>query len=68
VIAKSYLNLFFQVTTPSGGPFDAELGTPEGDKYPPIKSETDLRDVIEQVMLRPRTKEVVEYLLRLAIA
>src|SRR5688572_6907004 len=50
VIAKSYLHLFFQVTTPSGGPFDAELGTPEGDKYPPIKSETELRNVIEAVM------------------
>jgi hypothetical protein len=44
------------------------LGTPEGDKYPPIKSEPDLRNVIEAVMQRPRTKEVVEYLLRLAIS
>jgi hypothetical protein len=67
VIAKSYLHLFFQVTTPSGGPFNAELGTPEGDQYPLIKSETELRNVIEAVMQRPRTKEVVEYLLRLAI-
>lgn len=68
VIAKSYLHLFFQVTTPSGGPFDAELGTPEGDKFPPIRNETELRDVIAAVMQRPRTKEVVEYLLRLAIS
>ena len=67
VIPKSYLHLFFQVTTPSGGPFDAELGTPEGDSYPPIKSEQELRDVIAAVMGRPRTREVAEYLLRLAI-
>ena len=67
VVSKSYMHLFFQVTTPSGAPFEAELGTPEGDKYPPIQSETELRDVIERVMQRPRTKEVVEYLLRLAI-
>lgn len=67
VIAKSYLHLFFQVTTPSGGPFDAVLGTPEGDQFPPIKNEQELLKVIEKVMQRPRTKEVVEYLLRLAI-
>src|ERR1700752_4144566 len=67
VISKSYLHLFFQVTTPSSGPFDAELGTPEGDSFPPIKNETELLQVIGQIMQRPRTKEVVEYLLRLAI-
>ena len=67
VIAKSYLHLFFQVTTSSGGPFDAELGTPEGDVFPPIKNETELLKVIGDVMQRPRTKEVVEYLLRLAV-
>lgn len=66
VITKSYLHLFFQVTTPSGGPFDAVLGTPEGDKFEDIKTEPDLRDAIAVVMGRPRTKEVVEYLLRLA--
>ena len=67
VISKSYLHLFFQVTTPSSGPFDAELGTPEGDKFPPIKDEAELEKVIGVVMQRARTKEVVEYLLRLAI-
>ena len=61
VVSKSYLHLFFQVTTPSSGPFDAELGTPEGDTYPPIRNETDLQNVIETVMKRPRTKEVVDY-------
>jgi len=67
VIAKAYLHLFFQVTTPSGGPFEAELATPEGDRFGPIRSEADLRDAITQVMRRPRTQEVVDYLLRLAI-
>ena len=67
VISKSYLHLFFQVTTPSSGPFDAELGTPEGDQYPPITNESDLLDVIGKVMQRPRTREVVEYLRRLAL-
>jgi hypothetical protein len=67
VISKSYSHLFFQVTTPSGGPFDAVLGTPEGDQFPPIRNEIELRKVIEDVLQRPRTKEVVEYLLRLAI-
>ena len=67
VIAKSYLHLFFQVTTPSSGPFDADLGTPEGDQFPPIQNETELLKVIGDIMKRPRTKEVVEYLLRLAI-
>ena len=67
VIARSYLHLFFQVTTPSSGPFDADLGTPEGDQFPAIKSEGELLKAIEEIMKRPRTKEVVEYLLRLAI-
>lgn len=65
VVAKKYLHLFFQVTTPSSGPFDAELGTPEGDSYSLIRNETELHDTIAQVMKRPRTTEVVEYLLRL---
>lgn len=67
VISKSYLHLFFQITTPSGGAFPAELGTPEGESYPPINDEAELLKVIEQVMQRPRTKDVVEYLLRLAV-
>src|SRR5580698_2891435 len=56
VISKSCLHLFFQITTPSSGPFDAVLGTPEGDSYPVIKNETELRNIIGDVMQRPRTK------------
>jgi hypothetical protein len=67
VIDKGYLHLFFQVTTPAGAAFEAELGTPEGERFAAIKDEEGLIDAIAQVMARPRTKEVVEYLLRLAI-
>lgn len=67
VIKKSYLHLIFQVTTPSGSPFDAEIGTPEGESYPLIKDETSLIDAVRAVLQRPRTKEVVDYLLRVAV-
>lgn len=66
VSAKPINHLFFQVTTPSGGPFPALLGTPEGEKYADIKDEAELREVIKNVMARPRTQEVVDYLARLA--
>lgn len=68
VITKSYLHLFFQVTTQTGSPFVAELGTPEGEKFSDIKNEQELLQAIEQVMQRPRTKEVIDYLLRIAIS
>jgi hypothetical protein len=67
IISKAYLHLLFQVTTPSGSPFDAELGTPEGDQYAPVKNEMDLRATISQILQRPRTKEVIDYLLRVAV-
>jgi hypothetical protein len=46
-------------------PFDAELGTPEGEKIAPIHDETALLNAITQIMQRPRTAEVINYLLRL---
>jgi hypothetical protein len=67
VISKGYLHLLFQVTTPSSSAFDAEIGTPEGDTYPPVKNETELVATITQVLQRQRTKEVIEYLLRVAV-
>ena len=67
VISKAYLHLFFQVTTPSSGAFDADIGTPEGDVIPTVSSESELRKEIGKLLQRPRTKEVVEYLLRLAV-
>lgn len=67
VIGKNYLHLLFQVTTPSGSPFPADIGTPEGDAYPPANNETELTATISAILQRPRTKEVLEYLLRVAI-
>jgi hypothetical protein len=66
VIKNGNVHLFFQVTTPSASPFDAILGTPEGDTFPPIKDEGELVKAISQIMQRPRTAEVIAYLLRLA--
>jgi hypothetical protein len=66
VIKTGNVHLFFQVTTPSASPFDADLGTPEGDRFPPIKDEGELLKAIGQIMQRPRTAEVIDYLLRLA--
>jgi|GEM_PF-6091433 len=67
VMSKGYLHLLFQVTTPSSGPFDAEFGTPEGDKYAVVHNETEMNTTIRHILGRPRTKEVIEYLLRVAI-
>lgn len=67
VVGKTYLHLLFQVTTPSGSAFEAEIGTPEGDQYPSVKNESELIDAIEKILKRPRTKEVIEYLLRVAV-
>jgi hypothetical protein len=66
VIKTGNVHLFFQVTTPSASPFDADLGTPEGDRFPPIKDKGELLTAIGQIMQRPRTTEVINYLLRLA--
>ena len=67
VINKAYLHLLFQVTTPSGSPFDAVIGTPEGEKYGPIKDENNLVAAITQILQRQRTKEVIEYLIQVAV-
>lgn len=67
VIHKTYLHLLFQVTTPTGAPFPSEFGTPEGDIISPAHDETELRTAISQILQRSRTKEVIDYLLRIAI-
>jgi hypothetical protein len=59
----NYNHLLFRVTTPVPGPWPATAATPEGDKYPEMEDETQLRNVIEQILNRDRTKEVVYYLL-----
>ena len=57
------MHLLFRVTTPVGSPFPATAVTTEGDNYPPIKDENELRTTIQQILQRERTKEVVLYLL-----
>jgi hypothetical protein len=66
VIKSGNVHFFFQVTTPSASPFEADIGTPEGERFHSIKDENELLDVIAQIMQRPRTTEVINYLLRLA--
>jgi hypothetical protein len=63
---NNYLHLLFRVTTPVGGPFPATATTPEGDSYPPVKNENELRATIQQILQRERTKEVVLFLLNSA--
>jgi hypothetical protein len=65
VIKAGNVHLFFQVTTPSASPFDADIGTPEGERFTSIKDENELLNTIKQIMQRPRTTEVINYLLRL---
>lgn len=58
-----YTYLLFRVTTPVPGPWPAKVHTPEGDNYPEVSDETQLRSVIEQVIQRDRTTEVVLFLM-----
>lgn len=66
VIKKGYTHLLFRVTTPVASPFPATAATPEGDEYPDLKDETQLRDAIGKILKRERTKEVVLYLLNIS--
>jgi hypothetical protein len=66
VIKNSYLHLLFRVTTPVAGPFPATAATPEGEEFPDLQDENELRDAIEKILRRERTKEVVLYLLKTA--
>lgn len=67
VIQKTYLHLLFQVTTPSAKPFPAEFGIPEGDSFAPASDEAELRQTISAILQRQRTREAIEYLMRVAI-
>jgi hypothetical protein len=59
----AYTHLLFQVSTPVPGPWPATVTTPEGELYPDIHDEQQLRAAIEQILQRERTKEIVLYLL-----
>jgi hypothetical protein len=63
VVKNGYTHLLFRVTTPVAGPFPATAATPEGEQYPDLKDETKLRDAIRDILQRPRTTEIVLYLL-----
>lgn len=64
VLKNGYTHLLFRVTTPVTAPFPAALATPEGDRYPDLNDETELRAAIGNVLQRERTKEIVLYLLQ----
>jgi hypothetical protein len=55
--------LLFRVTTPLPGPWLATVATPEGETFSDIQDENQLRDALQKVFQRERTKEVVLYLL-----
>jgi hypothetical protein len=63
VIKNSYTHLLFRVTTLVAGPFPATAATPEGEQYPDLKDENELRAAIGKILQRERTKEIVLYLL-----
>ncbi len=60
---SDYSHLLFRVTTPFPGPWPALAATPEGDCYPECHDEAELRNTVEQILQRERTKEVLRYLL-----
>ncbi len=66
VPANSYAHLLFQVTTPAASSFPATVATAEGDKYENVADESQLRQTIQAVLQRDRTKEILAYLLNLA--
>jgi hypothetical protein len=66
VVKNNYTHLLFRVTTPVVGPFPASVVTPEGEDYPDLKDEQELRHAIEKILKRDRTKEVVLFLLNTA--
>ncbi len=63
LVKKDYMHLLFRVTTPIASPFPAVIVTPEGEKYPDLKDESELRQAIGQILQRERTKEIVLFLL-----
>jgi hypothetical protein len=66
VIKNTYAHLLFQITCRVATPFPALAATPEGDSYPEINSETELQDTIKQILARPRTTEILLFLVNTA--
>src|SRR3954464_4507359 len=62
VVKTEYTHLLFQVTTPVPGPWPASAATPEGETFSDIQDESRLREVIQDILQRERTKEIVLFL------
>lgn len=60
---NNYSHLLFRVTTPVASPFPADVVTPEGEAYRDLADEPALRNALEKVLGRERTKDIVLYLL-----
>ena len=58
-----YTYLLFRVITPVPGPWPAAVATPEGDDFRDIQDEIQLRNAIQQILQRERTKAIVLFLL-----
>ena len=66
VVKKAYLHLLFRVTTEVGSPFPAEFATPEGDPIPNASDKNELEQRIQTILQRPRTSDILHYLLKIA--
>ena len=66
VIKNAYTHLLFQITCPVAVPFPAKAATPEGDSYPEINNEAELQEIIKQILARPRTTEILVFLVNTA--
>jgi hypothetical protein len=66
VVKTDSSHLLFRVTTPLPGPWPASATTPAGESFEDIPDEPKLRDVIQTILQRERTKEVVLFLLSAA--
>ncbi len=63
LVKTGYAHLLFRVTTPVAGPWPALVTTPDGESFPDVRDESQLRAAIREIVQRERTKEIVFYLL-----
>jgi hypothetical protein len=61
-----YTHLLFRVTTPVPGPWPAKIATPEGELFTNLQDESQLRQAIQDILQRERTREIVLFLLNMA--
>lgn len=66
-LAKTgYNHLLFRVSTPVPGPWPATISTPEGEPYPGIAEEGQLREEVRKILQRDRAREILSYLIGIA--